>query len=133
MHEWRVQFVHVKWLGNVFVGTIIKASDNVLALVECRQHQHRHLRKYSQPAADFPAVHSWHHDIKNHQIGPLLLNHAQTVGTTTSLNNTITLVFQIDLDQLTQAGLIINDEDLALLHQFLAFLNDWQLPRVEVL
>ena len=105
------QFLGFEGLGDVVIGSRLKAGDDVGGIGTSGQHNDRHIRDVPDGPAHVEAVHSGKHDVQQDQVGMVLLKLSQRLGSVAAEDDSEPLVLENDADHLSQGEVIVDDEN----------------------
>ena len=103
-----------EWLGDVVVGSPIKACDHVALLALGREHDDRHLAGAGvslESPANLQPVDGRKHQVEHYQIGNLLPNGLESLFTTSHAGDLVIRLREVVADQLQEIVLVINNKD----------------------
>ncbi len=115
----RDQLGHVDRLGEEIVRSRLEPLDTLAGGVERRHHDHGQdavLRVGSDPPAHLVAVHAGHHDVEQHEIGPLRLYPLEPFLAGPRGRRRVALGGEQVHQHLHVVGRIVHDEDLLRRH-----------------
>src|SRR5260221_3181616 len=119
----RQEFLHGERLGEVIIGPHVEARHTVFNRSACREHQHgRHNVFGAHLTADFESVNAGHHHIKNHHIVGITEGKIKTGVPVVRQVDGVALFQQDAAQQVRQALLIFNYQDM---HCSLPFSLTW--------
>ena len=122
------QLLRAERLGDVIVGAQLQAEDAVDLLAACGQHDDRRVRGGAQPAGDLQPVDFGQHEVKHHQVEALARQQVQRCLTILRGRHLKAGSLQIEADDLSDAGLVIDHQNSLFAHGLHSFLID-RLPR----
>ena len=114
---------HLKGLDNVIIGPLFQAGHLVLRLPLGGEHNHRSLVVFPNFFQHRPAVHDRQHDIQQHQVGPESSEQLYALAAVLGDQALKALFFQIEVEQFSNVGVILDDQDFFGHKQHLIFLS----------
>ena len=107
------QFQRVEGFGDVVISPQGQPHDLVHILYTCRQHDNGKQVVLPDALAEGEPVHVRQHHIQDRQIKVLPLDAVQSVRAVVEFVDRVSLVFQIDLHQVRDGGLIVYYQNLS--------------------
>src|SRR5690625_1089006 len=105
------QFLGLERLGHVVVGPGLQPGHHVDGVGLGREHDDGHAGLGADQAADLDAVQAREHEVEQHQVGLLLAEDLQRLGTVGAQDGVIPLALQDDADHLGQRSIVIDHEN----------------------
>ena len=108
----RHHFFEAERLGDVVVRAEGEAADLVLHRVLRGEEQHRSVHTVgAQPLEQAESVHSRHHDVENHGVGPERAGRVESLGPGRRRRHLESLKSQTHGEQLEDVRFVVDDED----------------------
>ena len=107
----RKHLFHLEGLRDVIVRALLQAGDLIGRLALGRQHDDGRLAVLPDGAEHAPAVHTRHHHVQQHQIGPQLAIEVDALCAVGGDRRLIALFFQIQPQQICDIIVVLDDED----------------------
>ena len=112
------QFARVERLGQVVVGAHFKPDDAVDLVAFGGEHDDRLLRfAGTQAAADRQAIFAWQHQVKNDQFERIARHRLVHRFGVFGRADGEALFRQVALQEIAQALVVVDDEDLSVVHE----------------
>src|SRR6266566_339216 len=107
----RDELARIERFGHVVVGSDLEADDLVDVLVARSQHEDRDVPPLANSPADLDAVDVGKHQIEHHQRRLLGFDLSQRVAPGRDSLDRVARVLQIERDERSDRGLILDDQD----------------------
>ena len=117
----RQQLLDAEGLGEVVVGAQIEAVDLVLILPTRRQDDDGHGGELAHPLRDGKAIHPWHHDVEQHEIGGVRLDLFERRLPIAHRDHLIALELEVARDQPQDLGIVVGGQNRRLLRRHRSF------------
>jgi len=114
------QLPRAEGLGKIAIDADLLCSLALRRLIGCREKYHASVcasRIATNTPADLDAVDTpWQHQVEENQVGCLALDFVECAGSVDSLDKFVVGAAEREGDQLSQVGMVINDEYSRLRH-----------------
>ena len=118
----RNDLLGLKRLRHVIVRAELQTEHLVERLALGREHDDRLFGRLADLAADLPAVEAGQHDIQQHQIRLLFMEALQRGLAVVENDGLISVLFQIQPQQLADIGIVVDDHDSFRCHEMILLL-----------
>ena len=98
-------------LRDVVVRPELEAADLVRLRAAGRDHEDRHAAELAEALEELPAIEAGQRDVQDDQVGPLVVEPAQGVGSGPGGDRSVAGLPDPQLDERRELGLVLDDED----------------------